>query len=46
MLPAVKHYASRAQIRVSGVEAIKAIGNAISTLIALGNKRTTNRREV
>ena len=46
MLPSVKHHASGAKIRVSGVEAIKAIGNAISTLIALGNECSTNRREV
>jgi hypothetical protein len=46
MLPAVKHHTSWAQIRVSGIEAIKAVGNAIAALIALSNKRTTNRREV
>lgn len=46
MLPAVKHHASWAQIRVSGIESVKAIGNTIAALIALCNKRTTNRREV
>ena len=41
MLPAMKHHAAWAQVGVRLLQAIEAIGNAIATLIPLGNKGTT-----
>ena len=41
MLPAVEHHAAWAQVGVRLLQAIEAIGNAIATLIPLGNKGTT-----
>ena len=46
MLPAVEHHAARAQVAVCGGQSIEAVGRTIASLIALGNKSTTQRREV
>jgi hypothetical protein len=46
MLPAVKHHITWTKIGVRGIEAIKAVGNTIATLIAFSNKCSAKRREV
>lgn len=46
MFPAVENNTSASEVAICFVEAIKAVGNAIATLVAFGNKGTTDRREV
>ena len=43
MLPAMEHHTAATEVRVCGIETIESIGNAIATLIPLGNKGTTLR---
>ena len=43
MFPAVKNYKTATEVGVCIVQAIKAIGDTIATLVALGNKGTTKR---
>lgn len=46
MFPAVKNDKTTTEVGVCIVKTIKAIGDTIATLVALGNKGTTKRREV
>ena len=46
MLPSVKHHTTWTKIGVRGIEAIKAVGNTIATLIAFSNKCSAKRGEV
>lgn len=46
MFPAVENNATASEIAICFVQSIKAVGDAVATLVAFGNKGTTNRREV
>lgn len=46
MFPAVENNTSASKVAICFIQSIKAVGNAIATLVAFGNKGTTERREV
>ena len=46
MFPAVENDTTASEVAICFIQSIKAVGNAIATLVALGNKGTAERREV
>lgn len=46
MFPAVENDTTASEVAICFIQSIKAVGYAISTLVAFGNKGTTDRREV